>query len=95
LAVGDAEEGGLHRFSLHRKLSIPREEICPWEGFGLFEEFIEGGSFKLAHFEADAVRNSQPEVAAADGKLITGEFYPAVFYAYILIAELLYLFRHH
>ena len=22
-------------------------EICPWEGFGLFEEFIEGGSFKL------------------------------------------------
>eukprot|EP00475_Leptophrys_vorax_P004163 TRINITY_DN12482_c0_g5_i7.p3 TRINITY_DN12482_c0_g5~~TRINITY_DN12482_c0_g5_i7.p3 ORF type:complete len:156 (-),score=8.91 TRINITY_DN12482_c0_g5_i7:76-543(-) len=76
------------RLTADRECRINRQPLCPGQGRHLLEQRIKISGMEPAHFDQQSVSGPQPQIAAADGKLIADEGDPTILDALLMVSQL-------
>ncbi len=95
LAVGNAVQLRLYRFSLNRELSIFRNPVLPRQSLGALEKFVKAPGCKFSQQQLHSVGRTQPEIDPWNGSQVGGKKHPAVFHLQVGIAQVPQFPGHH
>ena len=80
LTIGNAHQLGIQAVTLHRELTVLRDEILQIGAVDTLKQLLKGLRLKLRQHDHHPLAGAQPDIGLGEGIFVAGEKHPAVFY---------------